>query len=225
MITLLVVDDHELIRFAIKKVLAEHRDMQVIGEASRGEVALRMIRELKPDIVILDIHMPDIDGIEIARRLSHVKPSVKIIALTAQEVDVIPYHLLRLDIAGYLTKTTNLEELVLAIRRVYSGQRYITPHIAQQLALNKNKDPAESPLKQLSERELQVLMSLAQGETLKSIGDKLCISTKTVATYRYRLYDKLQVRNDVELAHLAIHFGLLAGVGTPKTETAQTVDE
>jgi two-component system, NarL family, invasion response regulator UvrY len=218
MITILIVDDHDLIRFAIKKILAEHRDMQVIGEADRGEAALRLIRELKPDIVILDIHMPDIDGIEIARRLSHVKPPIKIIALTAQEVDVIPYHLLRLDIAGYLTKTTGLEELIIAIRRVYSGQRYITPHIAQQLALEKNKDPLQSPLTQLSERELQVMLLLSQGETLKSIGDKLCISTKTVATYRYRLYDKLQVRNDVELTHLAIHFGLLGDVTNSKTE-------
>jgi two-component system invasion response regulator UvrY len=225
MIKIFIVDDHELIRFAIKKILSEHRDMEIVGEADRGETALRLIKEIRPDVVILDIHMPDIDGIEIARRLSHVKPPIKIIALTSQEVDIIPYHLLRLDIAGYLTKTINLEELTLAIRRVYSGQRYITPHIAQQLALNKSKDPGESPLEQLSERELQVMILLAQGETLKTIGDKLCISTKTVATYRYRLYDKLQVRNDVELTHLAIHFGLLTDMASTKTETDNTGDE
>lgn len=210
-INVLVVDDHSLMRLGIKRLLANVSDIKVIGEASSGEAALRLTRELKPDVVLMDLKMPGIGGLEATHKLLRINPNIRVIAVTACDEEPFPYRLVRAGAAGYLTKTADLDELVLAIRKVHAGQAYITPEIAQQMALRQVSDAAKSPFAELSERELQVMWMITRGHKVQDIADKLCLSSKTVNTYRYRLFEKLQVKNDVELTHLALRYGMLDG--------------
>src|SRR5690554_3345393 len=135
LIRLLVVDDHDLVRAGIVRMLADIRDLQVVGEADSGEEALRKARELKPDVVLMDVKMPGIGGLEATRKLLRSYPDIKVIAVTICEEDPFPTRLLQAGAAGYLTKGAALEEMIQAIRMVFAGQRYISPQIAQHLAL------------------------------------------------------------------------------------------
>lgn len=209
-INVLLVDDHALMRDGLKALLDGVNGIKVIGEASSGEQALRVVREKKPHVVLMDVKMPGIGGLEATRRLIHSNPEVKVIAVTACNEDPYPSRLIQTGAAGFLAKDCGLEELVEAIRKVHTGQRYVSAEIAQELALRSVIRPTDgSPLKQLSERELQVMLMISSGQKVQQISDKLCITPKTVNTYRYRLFEKLNVNSDVELTHLAIRYGLL----------------
>lgn len=208
-INVILVDDHDLVRLGIKKLLANVADIKVIGEAESGEVAVKIARELKPDVVLMDLKMPGIGGLEATHKLLRANPGIKVIVVTACDEEPFPYRLVRAGAAGYVTKTANVDELVTAIRKVHSGQPYITPEIAQQIALRQVSDAAKSPFAELSERELQVMWMITHGHKVQEIADKLCLSSKTVNTYRYRLFEKLKVKNDVELTHLALRYGML----------------
>lgn len=208
-INVIIVDDHDLVRLGIKKLLANVSDIKVIGEAESGETAVKIARELKPDVVLMDLKMPGIGGLEATHKLLRANPGIKVIAVTACDEEPFPYRLVRAGAAGYVTKTANVDELVAAIRKVHSGQAYITPEIAQQIALRQVSDAAKSPFAELSERELQVMWMITHGHKVQEIADKLCLSSKTVNTYRYRLFEKLKVKNDVELTHLALRYGML----------------
>jgi len=209
LIKLLLVDDHELIRSGVKSLLKSVGDITIIGEASSGEQGVKLARELKPDIVLMDVMMPGIGGLEATRKLKQVEPDIKIIALTACDEDPFPYRMLQAGAEGFLTKDSGLDEIKLAIHRVYSGQRYISPEIAQELALRKLSDGDKTPFDKLSDREMQVTLMIIHGQTVQKISEKLCLSPKTVNTYRYRIFDKLKVNNDVELTHLAIRYNVL----------------
>lgn len=209
MINVLIVDDHDLVRLGIKKLLANIGDIKVIGEAANGETAIRLTRELKPDVVLMDLKMPGIGGLEATHKLLRINPEIKVIAVTSYTEEPFPYHLVRAGAAGYVTKKADVEELVMAIRKVHSGQVYITPEIAQQMALRQVTDASKSPFANLSERELQVMWMITRGSRVQEIAEKLCLSPKTINTYRYRLFEKLDVKNDVELTHLALHYGML----------------
>lgn len=208
-INVLIVDDHDLIRYGIKKLLAGCRDINVVGEATSGEAAVRLARELNPDIVLMDLKMPGIGGIEATHKLLRANPKIKVIAVTSCNEEPFPYRLVRAGASGYVTKSADVEELITAIRRVYGGQVYITPEVAQQMALRQATSASKSPFAELSERELQVMWMITHGHRVREIAGKLCLSPKTVNTYRYRLFEKLKIRNDVELTHLALHYGML----------------
>ena len=214
MIRVLVVDDHDLVRTGITRMLADIDGLQVVGEACTGEEALLKVRELKPDVVLMDVKMPGIGGLEATRKLMRSHPDIKVVAVTVCEDEPFPTRLLQAGAAGYLTKGAALDEMVQTIRLVFAGQRYIDPQIAQQLAL-KSFQPQNSgsPFDLLSEREIQIALMIANCHKVQNISDKLCLSPKTVNTYRYRIYEKLGVTSDVELTLLAVRHGMVDTAG------------
>lgn len=217
MITILIVDDHELVRAGIRSLLASVNGIKVIGDVASGEEAIKWVREKRPKVVLMDVRMPGIGGLEATRKLLRVDQDLKIIALTACAEEPFPSKLLQAGAMGYLTKGSGVEEMVRAIQSVFHGRRYMTPEVAQQLALKHLSDEKESPFEILSAREMQVMLMITAGQTVQAIADKLCLSPKTVNSYRYRLFDKLKVGTDVELTHLALRHGLLdAGDGAKR---------
>lgn len=210
MIRVLVVDDHDLVRTGIVRMLADVTGLKVCGEAASGEEAVRLAREVEPDVVLMDIRMPGIGGLEATRKLLRSDPELKVIAVTACDEEPFPSRLLKAGAAGYLTKGAAMEEMIRAIKVVHSGQRFISPDIAQQLAL-KSFAPAvdASPFEVLSEREMQVMMMIVNCQKVTEISDRLFVSPKTVNTYRYRIFEKLSISSDVELTLLAMRHGLL----------------
>ncbi|MBN7117990.1 response regulator transcription factor GacA [Ectopseudomonas oleovorans] len=213
MIRVLVVDDHDLVRTGITRMLADIDGLQVVGEACTGEEALLKVRELKPDVVLMDVKMPGIGGLEATRKLMRSHPDIKVVAVTVCEDEPFPTRLLQAGAADYLTKGAALDEMVQTIRLVFAGQRYIDPQIAQQLAL-KSFQPQNSgsPFDLLSEREIQIALMIANCHKVQNISDKLCLSPKTVNTYRYRIFEKLSITSDVELALLAVRHGMVDAV-------------
>jgi DNA-binding NarL/FixJ family response regulator len=203
-----VVDDHDLVRTGITRMLADIDGLQVVGEGDSGESALKLARELKPDVVLMDVKMPGIGGLEATRKLLRSHPDIKVVAVTVCEEDPFPTRLLQAGAAGYLTKGAGLDEMVQAIRLAFAGQRYISPQIAQQLAL-KPFQPQGSPFDTLSEREIQIALMIVGCQKVQIISDKLCLSPKTVNTYRYRIFEKLSVTSDVELTLLAVRHGMV----------------
>ena len=209
MINVLLVDDHELVRTGIRKILDEVKGLKVIGEVSTGEDAVQFCRKTVPDVVLMDMNMPGIGGLEATKKIIRYAPDIKVIVLTVYTEDPIPTKVMQIGAAGYLTKGTGSDEMVNAIRAVHSGQRYITTTIAQQMALNQFKTVDENPFNQLSERELQIMLMITRGEKVPDISEQLMLSTKTINSYRYRMFEKLNISNDVELTHLAIRHGML----------------
>lgn len=209
MITVLLVDDHDLVRVGIRRLLTDVQGIKVVGEAKSGEEAVRIVRDLQPNVVLMDVKMPGIGGLEATRKLLRADPDVRVIAVTVYGDEPFPSRLLQAGAAGYLTKGASVDEMVHAIRTVHAGQRYISPEVAQQLALKHLSDNDASPFESLSERELQVMIMITNGMKVQVISDKLCLSPKTVNSYRYRLFEKLGVNSDVELTHLAMRHGLL----------------
>jgi two-component system invasion response regulator UvrY len=208
-ITVLLVDDHDLVRAGVKSLLQNIVGIKVIAEASTGEEAVKIAREKHPNVVLMDVRMPGIGGLEATRKLLRADPNLKVIALTVCGEEPFPSKLLQAGAAGYLTKGSGIDEMVQAIHAVYSGKRYISPEVAHQLALKHLSDDNISPFESLSERELQVMLMITSGQKVQDISDKLCLSPKTVNSYRYRLFEKLGVHSDVELTHLAIRHGML----------------
>ncbi|HHX06323.1 MAG: UvrY/SirA/GacA family response regulator transcription factor [Thiopseudomonas sp.] len=210
MIKLLLVDDHDLVRTAIARTLSDSSDLNVVGEASSGEQAYNMVRELLPDVVLMDIRMPGIGGLEATRKIKQRFPEVKILALSACDEEPFPTRLLQAGASGYLTKGVCIEETIRAIRQVAAGHHYLSSDIAQQMALKTyDKKQLDNPFDQLSEREMQISLMIASGQKIQVISDLLCVSPKTVNTHRYRIFSKLNIENDVELALLAVRHNLV----------------
>ena len=210
LIQVLIVDDHALVRMGIRRLLEALPDVQVMGEAHDGETALKFVRSSPPDVVLLDLKMPGVDGWEVTRRLSKSHPNVKVIGLTAIESEsFFPTRLLQLGAMGYLTKESSLDEMAIAIRQVYKGIRYISSQIAQKMALGSLEAPEEIPFDKLSEREMQVMLMITRGVTVQEIAQALFLTPKTVNSFRYRIFEKLKIKNDVELTHLAIKYRII----------------
>jgi two-component system invasion response regulator UvrY len=212
MIGVLLVDDHKLIRTGIKLMLEKTADICVLGEASSGEEAVEQARALKPQVILMDVSMPGIGGLEATRKLAMSLPDAKVIVLSAQTAEPFPMRLMEAGASGYLTKDSAEDEIITAIRRVNAGERYIAAEIARQLALqavNRNNNTGGSPFDQLSAREMQVMIMATGGHSVQDISDKLHLSPKTVSTYRSRLFEKLGVANDVELTRLAMRYGVI----------------
>jgi two-component system invasion response regulator UvrY len=206
---LLIVDDHELLRVGIRKLLEEQKEIKVIADTGTGENAVRLVREHQPDVVLMDVQMPGIGGLGATRKIVRINPNIKVIVVTVCDEEPFPSRLLQAGASGYLSKGASIDEIIQAIHKVHMGQRYISPEIAQRLALKSVSDPEESIFDKLSERELQVLLMITQGLDAQQISEKLCLSAKTIHSYRYRLFEKLKVHNDVELTHLAIRHGIV----------------
>jgi len=209
MINVLLVDDHELIRTGIRRLLDDVAGIKVFAEAENGEQALSLVRTNRPDVVLMDVSMPGIGGLETTRKLKQYAPDLPVIILTVHTDDPFPSSMLKAGASGYLHKGCNIDEIVQAIRDVHSGKRYICAAIAQNLALSLLPGHESSPFESLSQREMQVMLMLVQGEKVQEISNKLHLSPKTVSTYRYRLFDKLNVRNDADLTRLAMRHGML----------------
>jgi two-component system invasion response regulator UvrY len=209
MVNVLLVDDHELVRTGIQYLLAENDAITVVGVACSGEEAIKMVDALKPDVVLMDIHMPGIGGIEASRKIRKRHPNVKIITLSALSDGPIPQQFLSAGAQGYISKSCSVTELINAVMTVYNGKRYLSLDVANQIALSHVEGQTGSPFEQLSERELQIVLLALQGREVGEIARMLTISPKTVSTYRYRVYDKLVVKNDMELMRLSMKHNLI----------------
>lgn len=209
MIKVLLVDDHDIVRLGVKRLLQDAKGIQVVGEARTGEEAIQLTKELSPDVVIMDLQMPGIGGLEATRKMLRHNPMLRILTLTVSNDEPYPSRLMQAGAAGYITKGCNAEELIKAVRTLHAGERYLSSDIAQQLALKQFSPEDSSPLDVLSERELQIMLMITQGQKVKQISEKLCLSVKTINSYRYRIFEKLKIKSDVELTLLAMRFGLL----------------
>lgn len=211
MTKILVVDDHDLVRMGIARMLADVPGYQVVGDAKNGEEAVSKARELMPDVILMDVKMPGMGGLEATRRLRQYNPKVKIIAVTACDDSLHPTRLMQAGAVGYVTKGADFSEITDAINRVIRGDLYMSNSIAQQLALkNFNGDDSQgSPFEKLSQRELQTAMMIANGQKVQNIADIFCVSPKTVNSYRYRIFEKLDINSDVELTLLAVKHDFL----------------
>ncbi|BCX80897.1 two-component system, NarL family, invasion response regulator UvrY [Methylomarinovum caldicuralii] len=212
MIKVIVADDHELVRSGIEHILGEDPEIQIVGSAATGEELLRQVGEKTPDVVIVDVNMPGMGGVEACRRIRSRHPDVRIIALSVYTGGPIPRHLLETGIDGYLSKHCPPQEMIQAVKSVYRGKRYLSADVATHLAL-ENADGQPSPFTRLSKREMEVTLLTLQGKSIQEIADLLSVSPKTICTYRYRIFEKLGIRNDVELTRLAAKYGLLNGNG------------
>lgn len=206
---ILLVDDHDLVRTGLRRLLADIPELAVVGEAESGEDALRLCRELKPDLVLMDLKMPGIGGLEATRKITAHFPAIKVLAVSAVEDDLYASRLLQAGASGYLIKGSPFEEMVRAIRKVMAGQRYLSGAVAEQLALRQFDGVEASPFERLSERELQIALMVVNCHKVQDISEQLNLSSKTVNSYRYRLFEKLGIESDVELTHLAIKYGMV----------------
>lgn len=205
----MIVDDHELIRSGISRLLADHDKIRVVGEAESGEEAVSMARDLRPDVVLMDANMPGIGGLEATRRLLRFDPDVKVIAVTIHGDEPYPTRFMQAGASGYVTKGADIDEMIIAIRQVASGKRYLASEIAQQMALKAVNPEGGTPFDDLSDREMQVMLMITKGQKVQDISEQLFLSPKTVNSYRYRLFEKLKIENDVELTHMAIRHGVI----------------
>ncbi len=214
-IRLVLVDDHTLMRQGMARLLADQPDMKVIQQLSSGEEIIDIINnssdenisEESLDVLILDARMPGLGSIETARQLLESQPDLKIIALSSVASGVIPSQLLRGGVQGFLTKRVDMEELCTAIRQVHGGQRYICAEVATKLAVDPFNQ-RDSLFDKLSRREMQIAQMLTDGKKVSQISGVLELSPKTVYSYRYRIFEKLGIRSDVELTILAVRHGL-----------------
>jgi DNA-binding NarL/FixJ family response regulator len=205
MISVFLLDDHALVRAGYRLILQQHMDINVVGEAESGEEGLQKIRALKPDIVLCDLHMPGLSGMEITERITQARSSSKVIIVSVQQDGPMPKRLLDAGASGYLGKACNADELLRAIRDVARGKRYLANELAQRLALCKQE---ESPFELLTAREIEISLLFCQGWRAEDMAKKLCISSKTIATHKYRILDKLKIKDTISLARLAALHGI-----------------
>ena len=210
MIKVLLADDHSIVRAGLRRIVEESGDMEVVAEAADGRETLRLVQEIMPDVAVIDISMPGLDGLEVVSQLHGQYPNLPILILTMHEESQYVVRAIQAGAMGYLTKQSAPEQLVKAIHKVNAGNRYLTDEAAETLALRIAKGSGEqSPLDSLSMRELQVLRRLALGHTNREIASAYNISIKTVDTYRSRLLKKLKLRNNAELSRFAIRNKLI----------------
>ena len=210
MIKVLLADDHSIVRAGLRRIVEESGDMQVIAEAADGREAIQKVHKTSPDVAIIDISMPGLDGLEVISQLKLYYPDLPLLILTMHEEGQYVVRAIEAGAMGYITKQSAPEQLVKAIRKVFSGHRYLTDEGAEALALSVARGTrGQSPLDSLSMRELQVLRRLALGHTNREIANAYGISIKTVDTYRFRLLKKLNLRNNAELSRFAIHNNLI----------------
>jgi DNA-binding NarL/FixJ family response regulator len=208
---ILLVDDHVMIRDGLKALLNTQSDMEVVGEAGNGLEAFEQAKSLRPDVVVMDISMPGLNGAGATTRLKEVFPEIKVLVLSAFEDDIYVHQLMTLGASGYVLKRSAADDLARAIRAVANGGTYLDPHIAGRLVNQvTGREPNGKNGAILSEREASVLRLIAQGHTNKEIATLLCLSVKTVETYKTRFRDKLDLHSRADIVRYAIAQGWLA---------------
>lgn len=207
-IRVMLVDDHAVVRMGFRLLLQGTIDIQVAAEADSGEDAVRMYSEVRPDVVVMDISMPGIGGLEAIGRILAHEPAAKILVLSGHEDAMHARRVLKAGAGGYLTKRSAAEELIQAIRQVHQGKTYLEPSIAQQLAVQQLSG-TKNPLDMLSEKEFKVFLALAKGQSVADIAQVLSLSPRTVGTHLYNIKQKLGASNSAELAIIAIRAGLI----------------
>jgi two-component system invasion response regulator UvrY len=206
---ILIVDDHAIVREGLKQILAEVNDMEVAGEADCSRCALQMARKEPWDLVLVDISMPDRNGLETLELMKKEHPAIKVLMLSMHRETQYAVRALKSGAAGYLNKQSAPDQLVDAIRLVASGKKYISAEVAQELASQVSGEREGLPHETLSNREYQTLCMIASGLPVSAIADKLALSVKTISMYRARMLKKMQLKNNAELTHYAIKQGLL----------------
>ena len=209
MIKVLIADDHAIVREGLKQIVADVPDIDVAGEAKDGHEALDMISKNNYDVVLLDISMPGISGLDVLKQLRSQKPQLRVLILSIYPEEQYAVRTLKAGASGYLTKESAPDELVAAIRKVSSGGNYISRSLGERLVANLRRDDSKQPHEALSDREFQVMRMIASGKKGKEIAEELLLSVKTVSTYRRRVLDKLGIKNNSALIRYAMQNRLL----------------
>ncbi|HQN19825.1 MAG TPA: response regulator transcription factor [Syntrophobacteraceae bacterium] len=203
MIKILIVDDHPIVRRGLKQVIVEEHDMEVVAEAENAQEAFAFVRKSNCDVVILDISMPGMSGLDVLRQLRYEYPKLPVLILSVHSEEQYALRVIKAGASGYLTKDSAPDALVKAIRKVASGGKYVSPYLAERLVCDL--EASEKPLhEKLTVREFQILCMIASGKPVKEIAGELCLSAKTVSTYRIRTLQKMQMKSNAELVGYAV---------------------
>ncbi len=205
----LIVDDHAVVRRGLRALLSDEFPGAVFGEASDARQALEHLRKKKWDVALLDITLPGKSGLDLLKELKAEWPRLPVLVLSAHPEDQFAVRVLKAGAGGYMTKESAPEELAKAIRKILTGGRYVSPELAEKLALRVKKDSTSAPHETLSDREYEVMSRIAAGKTVTAIAEELSLSAKTISTYRARILEKLAVKNSAEIVHYAIRNGLV----------------
>jgi DNA-binding NarL/FixJ family response regulator len=206
---IVIADDHAVVRKGLVQIISETSDLEVIAEAENGNTLLEKIRIMKPDVVLMDINMPEKSGWDVMLQLKSESPKLPVIILSISPEKDFAVKFLKAGAAGYLTKTSAPEQLVDAIHKVAAGGKFVSPTLAEKLAFDLTADSEASPHESLSPREFQVLSLIASGKTVSEIAEELGVSVPTVSTFRARILEKMSMKTNAQLTHYAIKNGLL----------------
>ena len=209
MIRILVVDDHAIVREGLKQILGDEKDLTVLAEAGNGQEALDQIFRQTFDVILMDISMPGRSGLEILKDIKNEHPKLPVLILSMHPEEQYAIRALKAGAAGYLNKASAPDELIGAIRKVATGRKYVSPSVAEKLAFELGSDQTRLPHELLSDREHQVMLMLASGRTVTEIADELCLSVKTISTYRARIMEKMNLKKNAELTLYAVQHHLL----------------
>lgn len=205
----LIADDHPVVRQGVKQILTEELELQQFGEARNAKEVLENVSRKKWDILILDINLPDMNGLEILRQLKKVHPDLPVLVLTVFDEDQIAIRVLKAGASGFVTKETMPNELIAAVKKIHSGGRYVSPSLAEKLVFNIYSEDEKPVHHRLSNREYQVICLIAAGKSVKQIAEELYLSIQTIRTYRTRILEKMEMGTDADLIHYAIQHGLI----------------
>lgn len=209
MIRALIADDHAVVREGIRRILEQAQDITVSGEAANGQKLLALVAKANWDVLIMDLSMPGLSGLEALREVRRQRPNLPVLILSMYAEDQYAVRALAAGASGYINKSSPPDDLIKAIRTVVSGRRYISPEVAECLASHVDESSAGAPHERLSNREYQVLRLIASGMSGKAIAKELCLSIKTIGTFRRRVLDKLELRNNADIARYAVQHNLL----------------
>jgi two-component system, NarL family, invasion response regulator UvrY len=213
MIKILIADDHPVVREGLKQIISKGTDILVAGEALNGQEVIDKLSTDQFDVVVLDLNIPGRDGFDVLREMRHTHPKVPVLVLSIYPENQVGIRVLRAGASGFMNKDTAPRELIQAIRKIHSGGKYVSSALAEKLAEEVSIQDHDVPHKLLSDREFQVLCMIASGKSIRDIAAELSLSEKTVRTYRDRVFEKMTLKNDVEITHYAIQHNLIEPIG------------